>query len=390
MKLQETIPETQLETLNNKENIYYSKDNKIYVTPEQIPQLLKFLHDEHLHPGERRLLRMTCPYFKSPDLRKAINEYVKTCHICQLYKKDNHQIIGKTQLMRVPQKPYELMSTDTIVMGKSAGNNRNKYIQVIIDHHTRFLWTYATAKNNEATIIKIFEDLIEKGHKPEVLLTDQFTTYRSHGFNKFLKENGIHHRYSITYHPQSNGKTERVNATIKSGLRLLIQQNPTRSWVRLLAEVTHMYNNTPHSVTNFTPAFLLQGTNLHPVEEKFPVKEARTIANQRTEQHNQHNKKYRDRKLKDYHFKLGDIVKYQLSVRTEGLKQPFFTGRYKVINVVNPVTLVIQEQNDVDAPKRTVHTSQVQLYHHREVNMTKKARDLRLVIRDHLKQKQQL
>ena len=40
---------------------------------------------------------------------------------------------------------------------------------------------------------------------PEMLVTDNGTVFTSNEFNRFTKQNGIHHVRSATYHPASNG-----------------------------------------------------------------------------------------------------------------------------------------------------------------------------------------
>ncbi|GFW11430.1 transposon Tf2-9 polyprotein [Trichonephila clavipes] len=63
-----------------------------------------------------------------------------------------------------------------------------------------------------------------------------------------------------TNRPQCNGKNERVNQTLIAKLRCKVNSTIKIPWTKLLEQVTHEYNISPHDVTGFPPAYLMFGT----------------------------------------------------------------------------------------------------------------------------------
>ena len=63
---------------------------------------------------------------------------------------------------------------------------------------------------------------------------------------------------SSTYHPQSDGQTERVNQSVQAYLRCFIQACPTK-WSDWLALAEFWYNTNYHSALNKSPFEVLYG-----------------------------------------------------------------------------------------------------------------------------------
>lgn len=71
---------------------------------------------------------------------------------------------------------------------------------------------------------------------------------------RFCKEWGIKLFNTIPYWLQQNGEVERQNRDILK--RLKISQALKQDWKQELLYYFSMYNNTPHSITDKTPAEL--------------------------------------------------------------------------------------------------------------------------------------
>ena len=58
------------------------------------------------------------------------------------------------------------------------------------------------------------------------LLSDSGSGFIARAFNEYLDEIGIHHIYAMRNHPQTNGKIERLNRTVKEKLTLVLYTSP--------------------------------------------------------------------------------------------------------------------------------------------------------------------
>ena len=58
--------------------------------------------------------------------------------------------------------------------------------------------------------------------------------------------------FNTTYHPESNGKTKRVNRVIEDMLRMYVMDKPSK-WEDYLHLVEFAYNNGYHASLNMSP-----------------------------------------------------------------------------------------------------------------------------------------
>ena len=65
-------------------------------------------------------------------------------------------------------------------------------------------------------------------------------------------------KLSSSYHPQSDGQTERTNQTLEQYLRCFINYQQD-DWVDFLHFAEFAYNNSVHSSTGYTPFFAIIG-----------------------------------------------------------------------------------------------------------------------------------
>ena len=99
---------------------------------------------------------------------------------------------------------------------------------------------------------------------PREVLTDNGLEFEG-SFSLWLEENGIKHLHTSPYHPQSNGVTERSNATLKGRLKAFRHGN----WESRLREMVHQINLTPSESTGLSP-FAIE-TGFDGVNPKCPV-----------------------------------------------------------------------------------------------------------------------
>ncbi|XP_064483003.1 uncharacterized protein K02A2.6-like [Ornithodoros turicata] len=93
---------------------------------------------------------------------------------------------------------------------------------------------------------------------PDIVVSDNGTSFTALETANFLRRNGIKHVFSPPYHPQSNGVAERMVQTVKNKLRQLRRDNLECRLSRLLFTLRAM----PSATTGKTPAELLMNRRL--------------------------------------------------------------------------------------------------------------------------------
>nr|XP_054770903.1 uncharacterized protein K02A2.6-like [Lytechinus pictus] len=94
----------------------------------------------------------------------------------------------------------------------------------------------------------------------ESITTDNVPQFTSEQFRRILAVNGIQHRLTTRYNPQSNGGVERFNRVIKESLKANLADGMT--FDKAIQTLLRTYRSTPHSLTGKTPAELMLGRNL--------------------------------------------------------------------------------------------------------------------------------
>ncbi|UYV80669.1 hypothetical protein LAZ67_19001328, partial [Cordylochernes scorpioides] len=311
-------------------------------------KLLQKAHEWYNHPGITQLTRLITSQYYWDGMTKDINNYVRKCKICQIVKPPKGPTYGEMGTLPLAKEPYELMSMDTVAVFTKYGGNR-AYLHVICDHMSRYCWTFPSKSTSTLTYIQSLKKVFQEGI-PKNLLTDRAPAFTSAQFRRFLISQGIKPLYTTANHPQSNGLSERLNATITGKLKILHLEHPKQTWTKQIERVTRIYNLTPHTVTGFPPIYLLKGivpNNLNNHVQTFPeLSEARRIALQKTQARHKAEKLMYDQKHKKIDFVPGDLVLVKVYRHPNTPKlEPNYTGPYEILEILSPQVVRINRPN---------------------------------------------
>ncbi|UYV77850.1 hypothetical protein LAZ67_15002575, partial [Cordylochernes scorpioides] len=258
------------------------------VVPNSLTKkILEEYHDSLSHPSITKTCKLITQCYWWKGITTDIKNYVRSCKSCQLVKVRHEPTLGEMITPTSNIQPLQMIGCDTIVLGTAASNTKHKFIQVFVDHATRYLWAYPTITNTAQAVTQCLDKIIKSVNSINTILTDNGKNFISKEFNKFLSLQGIKHTYTSPYHPQCNGICEKLNDTIMTKLRIAVLEKPRCKWSTLLPQVVKNYNSTPHDVTGFSPLFLMYGIgNVPEFADQTPItiEEARKKASLRTEQ----------------------------------------------------------------------------------------------------------
>ncbi|UYV75008.1 hypothetical protein LAZ67_12002074 [Cordylochernes scorpioides] len=322
--------------------------SKIVVPPSLRPTILRVDHQKFNHPGISQLTRIISTQYFWSGMSIDIHAFVKNCNICQMSKTPKGLKYGELGELPESPLPFDLVSMDTIA-GFARYGSAKYYLHVVVDHATRFAWTFPSRSTSTTTYIQVIKRVLQSGCLRR-LLTDRAPAFTSPRFRRFLISHNIQPMLTTSNHPQANGLSERLNSTLTGKLRLLHLQHPRASWTMLQSKVVKAYNDTPHSVMGFPPSYLMNGSlpkELSQHLDSYPsVTESRRLALQITKERHKLDKIRFDKIHRSSDFEVGDLVLTKIYQHPNtGKLVPYFSGPYEIIEVISPYTVRINRPN---------------------------------------------
>ncbi|UYV77733.1 K02A2.6-like [Cordylochernes scorpioides] len=334
------------------------------VVPNSLTKkILEEYHDSLSHPSITKTCKLITQCYWWKGITTDIKNYVRSCKSCQLVKVRHEPTLGEMITPTSNIQPLQMIGCDTIVLGTAAANTKHKFIQVFVDHATRYLWAYPTITNTAQAVTQCLDKIIKSVNSINTILTDNGKNFISKEFNKFLSLQGIKHTYTSPYHPQCNGICEKLNDTIMTKLRIAVLEKPRCKWSTLLPQVVKNYNSTPHDVTGFSPLFLMYGIgNVPEFADQTPItiEEARKKASLRTEQSRSKWKIKHDSHHPKYVFKEGDLVIRKIAFNDPRLikTSPKYEGPFVIQKKISDVTYDISLKDQKQARRMEEQTEQ--------------------------------
>lgn len=256
------------------------------------------------------------PFYTAPHLSENIKQICKNCEICIRNKTRLGRKYGLMSHLGPAERPFQIMSLDTIG-GMGGQRSTKRYLHLLEDHFTRFAYILCSKNQNAPEFIKLINN-IPKEEKIETILSDQYPGIKSKEFKDYLNSRDIKLIFTAVDAPFSNGLNERLNQTLVNKIRCKVNEKErNRSWATIAEECRKKYNETHHSITGFTPEYLLNGnsTDLLPPELKNQngtyrrnLNKDRCLALLRTRKSHEYNKSLYDKSRINYEFQEGDMV----------------------------------------------------------------------------------
>lgn len=174
-----------------------------------------------------------------------MNVEKKACVSC-LLGKQSRQSFPQATTFRASQK-LELLHGDLCGPISPPTIGKNRYVFVVIDDYSRYMWTMLLKEKGEAfERFKKLKACIEQeaGVSIKTLRTDRGGEFTSREFNTFCEENGIQRHLTAPYSPQQNGVVERRNRTILEMTRSVLKHMsvPNYLWGEAVRHVIYLIN----------------------------------------------------------------------------------------------------------------------------------------------------
>ena len=140
-------------------------------------------------------------------------------------------------------------------------NSGNRYIVILLDYFTRYMFAQAVSNATGEAARNLLETVVDLLGWPLSIYTDNGPHFTGKEFHGLLEERGVRHFPAPKSHLQSVGLAERYVQLLMNNLKKEMQRASKFTWDEHIPEVLRTLNTRALCVHGFTPAELLFGFN---------------------------------------------------------------------------------------------------------------------------------
>ena len=304
-------------------------------------------------------------------MKKEIASFVSKCLTCQQVKAEHQKPAGKIQLLPIPVWKWEKITMD-FVTGLPWTQRQHDAIWVIVDRLTKSAnFLPINVEDSLEKLAKLYVDEIVRLHGvPVSIVSDRDPRFTSRFCPSLQASLGTRLHFSTTFHPQTNGQSERTIHTLEDMLRACVMEFKG-SWDTHLALMEFSYNNSYQASIEMAPFEALYGRKCRLVGQELVqittekvkvVRDNLKIARDRQ-------KSYADNRCRDLQFEIGDRVFLKISpwkgvlrFGRRGKLRPRYIGPYEIIARVGPVAYKLKLLPELSRIHDTFHVSMLRKY----------------------------
>ncbi|GKC99870.1 putative reverse transcriptase domain-containing protein [Tanacetum coccineum] len=216
-------------------------------------------------------------------------------------------------------------------------SNGHDTIWVIVDRFTKsahFIHTRET--DSMETLIRLYiKEIVSRHGVPISIISDRDSYFTSRFWQSLQSALGIQLDMSMTYHPETDGQSERAIQTREDMLRALLRQHHLRHF---------MVESADH---------LFAGPKLEIVQIRQRLQAARD-----------RQRSYANIRRKPLEFQVGDRVMLKVSPRKgvirfekRGKLNPRYIGPFKILERIGPVAYKLEHPEELSNVHSTFHVS---------------------------------
>ena len=150
------------------------------------------------------------------------------------------------------ERPWDNVTMDFIIRLPKLEDNGS--IIVVVDRFSKYA-TFIAAPTDctaEETTRLFLKHVVKYWGLPKFIISDRNPRFTGKFWTELFKLMSSELHFSISFHPQMDGQTERVNALLELHLRYFVSANQN-DWAKLLDIAQFLYNLQKSEATNKSP-----------------------------------------------------------------------------------------------------------------------------------------
>jgi putative transposase len=196
-----------------------------------------------------------------------------------LVRRQETKIMAAKEYHTKTTRPHQMWATDASYFRVISWGYY--YLVTVMDDYSRFILAWKLQKDMSAnSLIEVVQEAVDATGMTDVpvehrtrLLSDNGAGYVSRAFHDYLSLVGIRHILSAPYHPQTNGKVERYQQSLKREVNQLPYEFPSQLELAIIEFVDYYnYRRYHKALSNVTPADVLCGKKEEILKRRKEVK----------------------------------------------------------------------------------------------------------------------
>lgn len=327
-----------------------TNEGRRWVVPKKcIWQVIKCNHDDLGHFAVDKTLERIQSRYWFPRMRHTIKKYIKNCLNCIYYKNKDGRKEGELYPIPKYAQPFHTLHIDHL--GPFVTSiNKNKYLLVIVDAFTKFVFISPVPNTDSVNVINELESISKIFGNTRRLISDAGSCFTSNNFKQYCIDKNIRLHTIATGMPRSNGQAERFNKTILESMRAMGASVSDDRWDECIKALQQALNTTFHKTIKAVPSEVFFGyrlrtdsDSLNPEElgsgQKIDVTQLRRWVDDNIKANSEEQKERFDAKRTTANqYELGDLVLVKIqSQSNDGASRkllPVFKGPFQVTKVL--------------------------------------------------------
>ena len=211
------------------------------------------------HAGNERTNKYIHKFYWWSTLSRDVAKFCATCGTCQAVKPITQKPMGLLHPLPIPSRPWESIGMDFIGPLPPSPEGYN-FIWVIIDRLTSMVHLVALKTSATATEVaeRYLREVVRLHGIASSIVSDRDPRFTSAFWTETHRLLGTKLMMSTSFHPQTDGATERMNRVINSILRAVIKPDQS-DWYERLPMVEFAINSAENKSTGHAPFELNYG-----------------------------------------------------------------------------------------------------------------------------------
>jgi hypothetical protein len=218
-------------------------------------------HDNENHFARNKTRKSLRRLYFWPTMGTDAETYVKSCPTCIANKSSTQSPAGYLHPLPIPHERFSDIAMDFVgPLAKSKGHDMILVMTDRLTNYVRIEPTLSTATAQDIASL-VYRTWCRMFGLPHRIVSDRDSLFTSHFWQHLHRLLNIKLKMSTSFHPETDGSSERSNKTAIEALHHYVNRRQT-DWMDHLIHVETQMNNSVNATTNFSPTELVFGSRL--------------------------------------------------------------------------------------------------------------------------------